>query len=120
MLIFCNNEFWYLSCYAPSKYFMNRTSEKDFTTIIKQCIDGNRKSQKELYILISSEMFAICLCNAKNRHDAENLLAEGFIKVLNTIHLYQGEVHFIEWCSSIFSKAAREYYLNKNSNHNYC
>lgn len=99
---------------------MSNTSETDFTIIINNCINGKRKSQKELYDLISGEMFAICVANSQNMRDAEDVLAEGFIKVLNNIDKYAPSVTFKEWCTPIFIKTAHDYYLNKNSNHNYC
>jgi RNA polymerase sigma-70 factor (ECF subfamily) len=77
--------------------------------LIKQCISGNRKSQKELYCVFASKMFAVCLRYSKNQMDAEDILQEGFLKLFNNLHRYRGEGSFEGWVRRIFVNTAIEH-----------
>jgi RNA polymerase sigma-70 factor (ECF subfamily) len=60
---------------------MNQTSTRSEQFLIQDCINGDRKSQKELYDMYSSKMFSICLRYAKNHMDAEDVLQDAFVKL---------------------------------------
>ncbi len=82
-------------------------SEKD---IIKGCINGDKKSQEALYGRFSSKMMGVCLRYAKDYHNAEDLLQEGFIKVFVNMHKYRGDGSFEGWLRRIFVNTAIEHY----------
>ena len=46
-------------------------------SLIKNCISGNRKSQKKLYDLLAPKMYPVCLKFFKKSADAEDVLQEG-------------------------------------------
>ena len=52
--------------------------------IIKACIKGNRKAQKELYQMFSDKMYGVCLRYANDEDEAKDILQDGFIKVFIT------------------------------------
>jgi RNA polymerase sigma-70 factor (ECF subfamily) len=83
---------------------MNITS-----TLIQNCIQGDRQSQKELYDLLSPRMFSICLKFFKNRSDAEDVLQEGFICLFTKLHQFKGEGSFEGWVKRIFVNTSISY-----------
>ncbi|MCR6721471.1 MAG: hypothetical protein NVV59_14570 [Chitinophagaceae bacterium] len=50
--------------------------------LISGCKEGDRRMQEELYRRFSPRMYAVCLRYAGNAEEAEDILQEGFIKVL--------------------------------------
>ncbi len=84
--------------------------------LIENCISGNRKSQKDLYDMYASKMFAICLRYTKNQMDAEDTLQEGFVKLYNNLHRFRGEGSFDGWVRRIFVNTAIEHIRKKNLN----
>jgi RNA polymerase sigma factor (sigma-70 family) len=84
--------------------------------LIENCINGNRKSQKELYEHYSSKMFAVCLRYSKNQMDAEDILQDGFVKLFNNLHRFRGEGSFDGWVRRIFVNTAIEHIRRKNLN----
>lgn len=80
------------------------------------CINGCRKSQKELYDTFSSKMYAICLRYAKNQMDAEDILQEGFIKLYKNLDRYRGEGSFEGWVRRIFVNTAIEHIRKQKQN----
>jgi RNA polymerase sigma-70 factor (ECF subfamily) len=92
---------------------MNITSTNSETILIQDCINGNRKSQKELYDRFSSKLFHICLRYAKNQMDAEDILQEGFIKLFNSLSKFRGEGSFEGWVRRIFVNTAIEHLRRK-------
>jgi RNA polymerase sigma-70 factor (ECF subfamily) len=86
------------------------------TLLIENCINGNRKSQKELYDLFAGKMFYICLRYAKNQMDAEDILQDAFVKLFNNLHKFRGEGSFEGWVRRIFVNTAIESLRRKQLN----
>ena len=95
---------------------MNLTSTFSESSLIQDCINGNRKSQKQLYDMYSSKMFAVCLRYSKNQMDAEDVLQDGFVKLFNNLHRFRGEGSFDGWVRRIFVNTAIEHIRRKNLN----
>ena len=95
---------------------MNQTFTRSEQHLIESCINGNRKSQKELYDMYSSKMFAICLRYSKNHMDAEDILQDAFVKLFNNLHRFRGEGSFDGWVRRIFVNTAIEHIRRKNVN----
>ena len=95
---------------------MNQTSTRSEQFLIQDCINGNRKSQKELYDMYSSKMFSVCLRYAKNNMDAEDILQDAFVKLFNNLHKFRGEGSFDGWVRRIFVNTAIEHIRRKNVN----
>ncbi len=87
----------------------NHKKEKE-AAIIKGCINGSAKYQEMLYTTYSPLMFGICLRYAKEYHQAEDILQEGFIKVFKNIMKYRGDGSFEGWLKRIFVNTAIEHY----------
>ncbi len=69
--------------------------------LIQACKNEDRKAQKLLYNRYSPKMFGVCMRYCKNREDAEDVLVEGFFKVLTNIHQYSGAGSFEGWIRRI-------------------
>lgn len=69
----------------------------DNEKIIKQCQKKSSKAFDELYKNYSSLIFAICLRYTKDRAEAEDLMQECFIKILNKINDYEFKGSFEGW-----------------------
>lgn len=95
---------------------MNQTFTRSEQHLIENCINGNRKSQKELYDMYSSKMFSICLRYSKNHMDAEDILQDAFVKLFNNLHRFRGEGSFDGWVRRIFVNTAIEHIRRKNVN----
>ena len=60
------------------------------------CLNNDSNSQEALYNRFSPRMLGVCYRFAKSREDAEDMLQEGFIKILS---LWRGAVHhFFDGC----------------------
>jgi RNA polymerase sigma factor (sigma-70 family) len=79
-------------------------------SLIKKCIKGNAKAQKELYDNYSPKMFGICLRYARDYQNAEDLLQEGFIKVFRYLKDFRGTGSFEGWMRRIFVNVSIEQY----------
>lgn len=88
---------------------MNNISTLSEKSLIENCINGNRKSQKELYERFSPKMFAICLRYAQNDTEAENILQNGFVKLFNNLYKLKGYESFEGWVERFFVKTAMEH-----------
>jgi RNA polymerase sigma-70 factor (ECF subfamily) len=93
---------------------MNTTSILTEKSLIENCINGNRKSQKELYDMFSSKMFAVCFRYAKNQMDAEDILQDAFVKLFNNLYKFRGEGSFEGWVRRIFVNTAIEHLRRNN------
>ncbi len=78
------------------------------TDLIKGCIEGDRRIQKELYDRFSPKMYAVCLRYMGNADDAQDILQEGFIKVYKNLERFRGEGSFEGWIRRIFVNTAIE------------
>jgi RNA polymerase sigma factor (sigma-70 family) len=81
--------------------------------LIQNCINGDRKSQKQLYEFYASRMFAICLNYSKNLPDAEDVLQDGFIKLFNNLHKFRYDGSFDGWVRRIFVNTSIEHLRRK-------
>ncbi len=69
--------------------------------LIAACIKQDRTAQQLLYDRYSSKMFGICKRYVKHREDAEDILIEGFFKVLTHIDRFKGLGSFEGWIRRI-------------------
>ena len=69
--------------------------------IIQGCIRNNRVAQETLYNELSPKMMAICYRFSHNREDAEDMLQEGFIKVLTQIKSFENKGPVEAWIRRI-------------------
>ena len=91
-------------------------SEKE-SALIKLCIEGDRRSQKQLYDLHAPKMFAICLRYSKNREEAEEILQEGFVQVYKSLKNFRFEGSFEGWVRRIMVYSYVKHYRSNSKMH---
>lgn len=88
-----------------------------FKQTIANCLKGNRSSQNALYHALADNMYAVCLRFSRSRHEAEEILQEGFIKVFASLHQYRDEGSFEGWVRKIIVNTALQRYRSRNALH---
>ena len=88
----------------------------DDKQLIKKCLKDRDSAFQELYERFSSKMFGVCLRYARNYHDAEDLLHDGFIRVIEKMKDYRGEGSLNGWMRRIMVTTAINYYRKKSAN----
>ena len=83
--------------------------------LIKECIEGNRGAQEELYKRFAPKMYAVCMRYANNADDAQDLLQEGFIKVYKNLSKFRAEGSFEGWVRRVFVNTSIEHFRRKNT-----
>ena len=78
--------------------------------LIQACIKNERWAQKMLYEEYYSKMMGVCLRYANNKHDAMDILHEGFIKVFKHISKYQPGTSLPAWIRRIMVNTAIDFY----------
>lgn len=71
------------------------------TELVKQCKQGSRKAQYEIYRLYSKAMFNVCLRILNHRGEAEDALQEAFIDAFLKIGKFRQEASFGSWLKQI-------------------
>ncbi|MBO4875523.1 MAG: sigma-70 family RNA polymerase sigma factor [Bacteroidales bacterium] len=69
----------------------------DNEKLIRKCQQKSRKAFEELYRKFSPFVYGICLRYAKNRDEAQDILQDCFIKVMDKIGDYRFEGSFEGW-----------------------
>ena len=78
--------------------------------LVKACIKGDRKAQKDLYDLFASKMMVVAFRYTKSTAEAEDILQEGFLKVFQNIGSLSNENSLEAWIRRIIVNKA----LNQN------
>lgn len=69
--------------------------------LINDCKKQNTKAQEQLYRLLSSKIFAVCLKYSRSYEEAQDNLQEGFLLIFNKIHLYNFKGSFEGWAKRV-------------------
>lgn len=85
--------------------------------LIKDCIDGNRRAEYELYKESFSYLMSICVRYTRNRERAEEVLNLGFLKVLTNLKSYNAEFPFKAWIRKIMINTLINEYKKEKIHH---
>ncbi|MDD3859195.1 MAG: RNA polymerase sigma factor [Bacteroidales bacterium] len=88
----------------------------DNEKLIKQCQKKSSKAFDELYRNYSALVYGICLRYTKDRPEAEDLMQECFIKLLNKIGDYEFKGSFEGWLRRLTVNNAINYIRSKRNN----
>lgn len=86
--------------------------------IVQRCLDRDPVAQKALYDKYSAGMMSLCLRYAHHKGEAEDILQEGFIKVFDKLHQFNGTGSIGGWIRTIMVNTAL-IHLRKNKKWNY-
>lgn len=78
--------------------------------LVLRCVEGDRKSQEILYRKFAARMYGVCLGYSRSPEEAQDILQDGFIKVFNSLHRYQGIGSIEGWIRKIIVNTAVDYY----------
>ncbi len=81
--------------------------------LIEGCIKENKVCQKALYDRFSGKMYSLCLRYAENREDAEDIMHDGFIKVLNNIQQFKASGSLEGWVRKIMVNTAIQHLVSE-------
>lgn len=65
--------------------------------LAEACIAGNSQAQAQLFETYSPGMMAMCLRYGEDYADAQDMLQNGFVKVYQKLHLYNGKGPLGAW-----------------------
>ena len=86
----------------------------NYIEIVKACIKGNRKAQKQLYQLFADKMFGVCMRYADDVDEAKDILQDGFIKVFMNLEQFNHKGSFEGWVRRIMVNTALEKFRDKS------
>jgi len=66
-------------------------------TLVKKCLEGNRKAQKQLFNEHAPQMMTVCKRYANSSDQATDMLQEGFIKVFQKLNTFSGTGSLAGW-----------------------
>ncbi len=88
----------------------------DKEELIRKCQQKSRKAFEELYKKFSPFVYGICLRYAKNRDEAQDILQDCFIKVMDKIGDFRFEGSFEGWLQRMTVRESLNYLrLTRNS-----
>ncbi|MDQ6609993.1 MAG: RNA polymerase sigma factor [Bacteroidota bacterium] len=87
---------------------------KHSAELIQGCIEGNRRSQSELYEMFAPKMFSVCLRYSKNKEEAEEIVQEGFVQVFKSLKNYEYLGSLEGWIRKIMVFCAIQHYRRKS------
>jgi RNA polymerase sigma-70 factor (ECF subfamily) len=86
----------------------------DYTNLIDGCLHNDRKCQQELYDMFAPKMLAVCMRYAVTKHEAEDVMIEGFMQVFTHIGDFKQTCSLEFWIRQIMVNKAIS---NFRSNH---
>jgi RNA polymerase sigma factor (sigma-70 family) len=86
--------------------------------LLRDCLEGNRSAQRELYAFYAKGMLGLCYRYTKSMSDAEDVLQEGFIKVFKNLQQFKGTGDLGAWIRRIMVNTAINY-LKSQSRYQY-
>ena len=76
---------------------------------IKQCISGDRKTQKELYEMYKVSLFIVCQRYFSDRDEAQDVLQDGFIKIFRDLHQFdESKGQLLYWMKKVMVNTCLE------------
>ncbi|MDD3741705.1 MAG: RNA polymerase sigma factor, partial [Bacteroidales bacterium] len=91
---------------------------KNDNDIIKGCCNNKHKYQMALFDKYAPMLRGVCLRYVRNEADADDLLQEGFIKILDNIRNYVETGSFKAWMKRIMVNQAINF-LKKKKQHDF-
>ena len=74
--------------------------------LVNACQKGDARAQKELYNLFAPKMMVVAMRYSKTKHEAEDILQEGFVKVFQKINTLKEAKSLQAWITRIIVNAA--------------
>lgn len=96
-------------------FFRKNRKSFDLSEVLDGCLQGKQSAQKQLYEQYYSFAKGICLRYAGSQEQAEEMVNDGFLKVLaNLVHYDRSQV-FEAWFRTVVVRTSIDYY-RRNQN----
>ncbi len=82
----------------------------DEKQLVEYCISNKDGALDELYRRYAPKLFGICIRYGKNQQEAEDILHDGFIRILKYLKEFRHEGSFEGWLRRIMLNTAINYY----------
>lgn len=69
--------------------------------LIKRCLSGDAKAQKELFDKYAGKMLAVCSRYMQDQDEAEDVFQDGFVKVFSKLNKFNGKGSLEGWIRRI-------------------
>ena len=76
------------------------------SALVKKCIDGDQRAQRELFETFAPKMLGVCMRYAKSVDEAEDVLQDGFVKVFAKLSYYSRSGSLEGWIRKIIVNTA--------------
>lgn len=90
-----------------------QTKDSQLKLILEGCRRGERLAQRMLFQQFYSYGMSLCLRYATNKEEAQEMLNDGFFKVLTKINKYNPAFPFRPWLKTVLVHAAIDYHRRK-------
>lgn len=85
---------------------MNQYTEQD---IVTGCKNGDRQTQEYVYKAYYGRFLKVCARYAKDMHDAEQLLNDGFLKIFSRVGDFKNKGSFEGWMNKVMVNVCLDY-----------
>lgn len=78
--------------------------------IVEECISGDARSEKRLYMKYANVVYTICYRYSRNEEDARDILQETFMKVFEKLGQYNGDGSLEGWIRRVAVTTSIRFY----------
>lgn len=79
------------------------------TELLDRCRQNEPRAQRQLYERYAGKMLAVCRRYVRDADDAEDVLAQGFVKVFRYLHQYEGRGPLAGWIRRVMVHEALKF-----------
>ena len=88
---------------------------RDLDYIIRLCIRGDKKAQRELYLGYRTKWYMMAMRYGKKKQQADDIFQEGLIQIFNSLQLFdERKGNFSTWSTRILIYAALKFLKKYN------
>ncbi len=91
----------YSNIVVPYNYEYVKLNKNEIEVCIKDIALGKKEALKRLYELTSNQIYGFALSILKNMHEAEDVLHDVYIKIVENAHTYQDNGKPMAWIFTI-------------------
>ena len=91
----------YSNIVVPYNYEYIKLSKNEIEDCLKDIAFGKKEAVKKLYELTSPQIYGFALSILKNIHEAEDVLHDVYIKIIENAHTYEENGKPMAWILTI-------------------
>lgn len=96
-------------------FFRKKSKSFHLPEVLDGCLQGKLSAQKQLYEQYYSFAKSICLRYAANTEEAEEMINDGFLKVMAKIEAYDPAQPFEAWFRTVVVRTSIDYFRRNHS-----